>query len=379
MISKFFHVSAILALGASSIQAGFLGPEGETAAVSPVYATDDAPDSIPALLSIMDAQGAQGFQFGGLTTLDNPSDSRRTTIFVNDRADSDTYRYESGPNDTLPADFLNELNIRGAAGLEYLLNFNASVGGASVNLYERRIGSTVTFEYRLIESPTTLSDFLSLLGTQGAEGYEWLGIRALRDSAGGLVRSQLFIRRSTDTATYTYRSEPASLDAADSVARFNAQGSEGFRWIASTFVPGTNASNDIFVNSTTRPSTFSYDIVNAEISRSGFEAQANAEGDLGNYYKVFSQFSINGVIGGATIFVDEQMSFTSAGGIDIAADGTVTFVPLESGSFQLQTSTDLRAYTNSGAAQTGTALTPITFNTGAPVAGSRQFYRVISL
>ena len=378
MISKFFRVSAILALGASSTQAVFLGIEGETAAVSPEYATGDAPDSIPDLLTILDAQGGQGFQFGGLTTLDNPGGARRTTIFVNDRADSETYRYESDPNASVAADFLEQLNRRGAAGFEYLLNFNASEGGVSVDLFEERVGSSVTFEYRVVPRPATLSDFLTLVNDQGGEGFEWLGVRQLRPTAGSnLAPHQLFLRRSTDTAIYTYRSEQATSDAGDSVAQYNSQGSAGFRWIASTFVPGGGPGGDnIFVSSTTRPSTFSYQIEEAPFSRSTFETVADQEGDLGNYYKVFSQFLINGSFGGAIIFVDENPSLPSAGGIDIAENGVVTFVPLEDGNFQLQTSTDLQTFTNSGAGQPGTAGTAMTFNTGAPVEGSRQFYRV---
>ncbi len=352
----------------------YLGVGGEIPAISPLYATANAPAKQSELLDILNSNGSQGFQYRGLTFLESDeSPNTDTNYFINDEADSATYEYIARDIAESSANFIGLLNELGAEGFSFVISYNP-FGGPSFYIFEKQVGSTETFSYRIRESLSTSLETLSLLQSQGAEGWEWLGLRSISKPGGGTSPYQLFLKRSSrsDTETFSYRGLVRKKNAAAALSQLNTQGSEGFRYIVNLRNRTDSEILNIFVRSSMNLSNYSYSAEPLVPTRMEFVAQADAQGGSGRYFKD-SQISASDPLAFGNVYVRATIS---AGGIDIATDGQITFTPLESGSFQLQTSTGLQSWTNSGAAQMGTAGAAITFNPG--VSGTRRFFRVIS-
>ncbi len=69
-------------------------------------------------------------------------------------------------------------------------------------------------------------------------------------------------------------------------------------------------------------------------------------------------------------------SSNSIGSVTFNSQGILTFTPNSTGTFQLRSGNNLTTWINEGAAVSGTANTPLIFNTGTPVAGQKKFFRI---
>lgn len=82
------------------------------------------------------------------------------------------------------------------------------------------------------------------------------------------------------TMTLRYEALPPAGDAASFLAQVNGEGAKGFRYLSDMFSTSSNTMSSIFVNDGTAQ-TYTYELLGAQGSQSGFIAQTNAEGARG--------------------------------------------------------------------------------------------------
>ncbi|WP_296228133.1 hypothetical protein [Ralstonia sp. UBA689] len=82
------------------------------------------------------------------------------------------------------------------------------------------------------------------------------------------------------TLTLRYEALPPAGDAPSFLALVNGEGAKGFRYLSDTFNTASNTTSSIFVNDGT-VQTYTYELLSAQGSQSGFIAQTNAEGARG--------------------------------------------------------------------------------------------------
>lgn len=237
--------------------------------LTPSFTTHDA------LIASFNAQGAKGFRYlyGAFVS---PED--QLAVYVKD--DQTTYTYEVQPAPNTLDELRTQLESRGADGFQWIGQYGIWLSPSKPNwmIYRKDVGAATTYSYRVAQVlPATFENLFAQAKAQGAEGYY---SKSLKETVANFVVG-VYEKDQKRNATYAYE----VLDAPDTkeesiLAMANTQGERGFRLISTNnFVPGLKA---IFVKDTTQNATFSFYSLPTPDSAAKQVEQANTEGAKGS-------------------------------------------------------------------------------------------------
>ncbi|MBY4866933.1 hypothetical protein DIE14_26330 [Burkholderia sp. Bp9017] len=181
-----------------------------------------------------------------------------------------TWRYDAQTPATDGPGFLTLLNSEGAKGYRYLgdVYYDPTNGGTrSIFVND---GTAQTYTYQLQSPPKDWSGFLSQANGEGANGYRYEGPYGF----GYLYRKD---GGSSDTYTYTTTGLPGDPNAF--LTQANAQGQSGY-WFFSAMVVGSVQAN-VYMKNNASSATYTYDALAPATTINDFIAQANSEGAKG--------------------------------------------------------------------------------------------------
>ena len=349
-------------------QAQFISPGGAAVVGQVDYSLGDIPADRLAQLNVEGANGSR-------LIADEILGGALTNIFANVRAESSTYEYSAIVSSDSSADSLADFNAQGSMSRELVGGFTTGEEETSWFFVEEN-GVSATYSYELETRPESIAGVQALLDERGANGLVWKAFLRFRDSGGGLESTYLFMRDSTRTGSYSYMVEGMEEERADGLAQFNARGAAGFGYIGGDFLEG--GFFNIFANYSDDSEVFAYEFENVVLPRVGFLAQVNAQANRGGVFR--GVFAFSSQIDQVNLYERSSAGVvTSSGEITLSSAGVVGFVPAASGTFQLETSlSDLSSWVPLQAAQSGTAGSEITWDTGVPVVGTSRFFRVVT-
>ncbi|WP_446901028.1 hypothetical protein [Burkholderia sp. YIM B11467] len=181
-----------------------------------------------------------------------------------------TLRYDAQPTAADQASFLTLLNSEGAKGYRYLGDYfyNASSGGSrSIFVSD---GTVQTYTYQLQATPADMPGFVSQANTQGASGYRY---------EGPLTYGYLYRKDGGSSATYTYTTTGLPADPNAFLTQANGQGQSGY-WFLGPMAVGSVQAN-VYMKNNASSATYTYDALVPTTTVSDFIAQANSEGAKG--------------------------------------------------------------------------------------------------
>ncbi|WP_322079016.1 hypothetical protein [Burkholderia cepacia] len=181
-----------------------------------------------------------------------------------------TWRYDAQPTAADQASFLTLLNSEGAKGYRYLGDYyyNASSGGSrSIFVND---GTAQTYTYQLQSTPGDWTTFLNQANTQGTNGYRY---------EGPLTYGYLYRKDGGSSATYTYTTTGLPADPNAFLTQANGQGQSGY-WFLGPMVIGSVQAN-VYMKNNASGATYTYDALAPTTNVSDFIAQANSEGAKG--------------------------------------------------------------------------------------------------
>lgn len=240
--------------------------------VKPVYLSDTYREDRAGLLAQANAQGANGYAY--LTGF-AASANDLVNLYVRDLPT--TYSWEAlDPQNTI-AGLQAQLNAQGARGFAHSTFLVDSV------VYVRDAGGLAPFSYELRPSQNSSAGFLTLANTQGERGFFFLG-----EFFVGGTKVAIYSKDSSN-ARYTYVMQTTTTAATPDafLTQANAQGQQGYRFIGEYAFSG-NAGNDtfrnVYVKDTTQLATFDHQALPATTSVTALVTQANAAGELGSVF-----------------------------------------------------------------------------------------------
>lgn len=179
-----------------------------------------------------------------------------------------TPRYEALTSASDSNSLLSLLNTEGAKGFRYLGDvFYGSSAAIFVN-----DGAAPSYTYELLSEPGSASDLVSQANTEGAKGYRYDGPNIL---------GSLYRKDSGSSATYTYVAASASVSDADFLAQLDGQGQSGYWFYGPT--DGVN----LYMKNNASNSTYTYEALPdstnllADLNNEGARGY-RLKGDLGN-------------------------------------------------------------------------------------------------
>ncbi|MEN8514375.1 hypothetical protein [Burkholderia sp. RS02] len=181
-----------------------------------------------------------------------------------------TLRYDAQPTAADQAGFLTLLNSEGAKGYRYLGDYfyNASNGGSrSIFVSD---GTAQTYTYQLQSTPADMTGFVSQANAQGASGYRF---------EGPLTYGYLYRKDGGSSATYTYATTGLPADTNAFLAQANGQGQSGY-WFVGPMMVGSVQAN-VYMKNNASNSTYTYNALVPTSNVGDFIAQANSEGAKG--------------------------------------------------------------------------------------------------
>jgi len=330
-------------------------------------------------------QGELGYRFRAPLFFSGEGlDQQRTNLFINDSSDNGTFTYraldsvtEATTTMTVTEAFRRQLSDQGAEGFEFggQLSVQSTELGSfgQTDFFVKRDGSTDTFDYALEPQRNTAAEFLMLLNTRGAEGWEWLSTFVIGEGL-NVNFQELFVRRIGSPARFDFRALAAEATQEGALAQMNSEGASQYRFVGPLFLPGSIASSNLFVRDSSRARTFAYTALANEVTRNRFVIQADAQGPAGAYYK------------GPIFLGAENFSlYVSSAAREVASlpvlmvttSLTLTFTPMAAGSFQLERSTTLTSWEPVDSAEHGRPGIPIIWDRAVDRSiGPKLFYRV---
>ncbi|UEP23704.1 hypothetical protein LL999_26140 [Burkholderia ambifaria] len=181
-----------------------------------------------------------------------------------------TWRYDAQPPAADGPSFLTLLNSEGAKGYRYLGDYyyDATSGGTrSIFVND---GTAQTYTYQLQSPPADWAGFLSQANGQGANGYRYEGPYSYGD---------VYRKDGASSATYTYTTTGLPGDPSAFLTQANAQGQSGY-WFLSAMVVGSVQAN-VYMKNNASNATYTYDALTPAANINDFIAQANSEGAKG--------------------------------------------------------------------------------------------------
>jgi hypothetical protein len=236
------------------------------------YEAFTSPTASAAFLSLLNAEGAQGYRF--FSDMLFVAGGTSQSVFVNDS--TATYSYELLVAAATPQAFITQANAQGARGFRF-----AGVDSRGV-IYRKVDNSTETFVYVSETAPAvnsrTSSGYLTAVNAQGAAGYRQVGDLVLD-------RTPVYIYEKSSAGTPVYRHEVMAVPATDAavLAQFDAQGARGYR-MKTIYSFGQEGLRFIYEADTSQNASFRYNIAAKVSSTEAMVTQANAEGTSGRGY-----------------------------------------------------------------------------------------------
>lgn len=244
------------------------------------YVTDRA-----ALLAQANAQGARGFQLIGPQFVGPDS----INLYVKDQ--NTTFTYEALDTATTQAALTTQLNTQGARGLRFDNFFTSG------NYYVKDNAAGLTYQYELLAEANTTNGFIAQANSQGARGFYFIFTYTI----GGATVSMY--GKDSSNAVYQYELYPATdvnVTADNFVVQANAQGARGFKYVTGFYFggnPSGDTARNIYVKDTTQSATFSYKAQLQTSNAATLVTQANAEGQLNFIYAGAQVFFPDGFVG----------------------------------------------------------------------------------
>lgn len=188
----------------------------------------DLPATATALQAQLNAQGARGYARGTFMT-----DGAVTSVFyVKDAQGLAPFSYELLPSQNSSSAFLNQANAQGARGFHFVGNF--IIGGATVAIYGKD-RSSARYVYAL-QAPTgeaAPESFLAQANAQGLQGYRFVGEYVFAGEPGGQAYKNIYVKDSTQAATFDYKALGATSGSGALLTQANAEGQSGYFYAGS--------------------------------------------------------------------------------------------------------------------------------------------------
>ena len=144
--------------------------------------------------------------------------------------------------------------------------------------------ANVTGQYRQESAPASMDAALAAMNAQGAQGYAYLATFAVNPGTNSQALGSFYLQDTAHTGSrlqYVAIAQPATADAL--LALLNQQGASGFAYKSPMSFGTVSESRGIFVKDTTKSTTYTYEKlpISSTLSRDGFVAQLNAQGARG--------------------------------------------------------------------------------------------------
>jgi hypothetical protein len=151
-------------------------------------------------------------------------------------------------------------NQQGANGYAYIGPYVSYTGtGAALSYTVEELfvkgQANITYQYKAVVEPTPAADWLTLLNTEGANGYLYKGTQYFSGNSTSVstgAANALFVKSSAGSTTYSYR----QIAGASTLAALNANGADGFASRGDYMHDGTAYS--VYVKDNSSSATFSY-------------------------------------------------------------------------------------------------------------------------
>ncbi|RQR26302.1 MULTISPECIES: hypothetical protein [unclassified Burkholderia] len=203
-----------------------------------------------------------------------------------------TWRYDAQTPAADGPGFLTLLNSEGAKGYRYLGDYYYDAASGGTRSIFVNDGTAQTYTYQLQSPPADWAGFLGQANGQGANGYRYEGPYGY---------GYLYRKDGGSSATYTYTTTGLPADPNAFLTQANAQGQSGY-WFFSAMVVGSVQAN-VYMKNNASNATYTYDALTPAASINDFIAQSNSEGAKGYRAK-------GGQVFGSTmswIYVKDQM------------------------------------------------------------------------
>ncbi|NIE56326.1 MULTISPECIES: hypothetical protein [unclassified Burkholderia] len=181
-----------------------------------------------------------------------------------------TWRYEAQPVAADKASFLTLVNSEGAKGYRYLGDYYYSSSNGGTQSIFVNDGTAQTYTYQLQNAPADMTSFVNTANAQGSSGYRY---------EGPLTYGDLYRKDGGSSATYTYTATGLPADANAFLTQANGQGQSGYWFLGPIAVASVQA--NIYMKNNASSATYTYDALAPTSTVSDFIAQANSEGAKG--------------------------------------------------------------------------------------------------
>lgn len=198
--------------------------------------------------------------------------------------------YASAVNPTSPSDLLAQLNSQGASGYTWFtpVAFTGD-GGTEFAIYAKT--GSATYTYDVLAMPTTLADTLAQANSEGARGFARV-TPVMAGIANGIPNEVIIYRHTVgSSAVYTYESLSTPTTDAGFLTQANAEGARGFFFTSVAAVTG-GATAALYAKDSSSAAVYAYTAQPLNASSTDFLTQANAQGALG--YKFYGAFFFTG-------------------------------------------------------------------------------------
>ncbi|MGL5001428.1 MAG: hypothetical protein ACRDAM_00640, partial [Casimicrobium sp.] len=244
------------------IEGGCVAP---IAARAPLYEALANTDTRDAFIEQADAQGARSFSYVGSIAV-----GTQANLYANEASGAYTYRSFDLPATAL--DFQTLANEQGAQRFRF-----GGFSGAGM-YFVRDETSNRTFTYRVVESTYVSGEFLTQVNGQGAEGYYFVSPFLF-----GFAVHFIYAKESGNS-TYEWTLQSATdQNAADLITQANTQGTNGYKF--RTSFAFSNGTRNLYVKDTSQTATFAWRQNPNVDSVAALVTQANTEGAIGFVYQ----------------------------------------------------------------------------------------------
>lgn len=284
-------VWAVLLVG-TPVQGQFLRSLADELLDNPEFSANDRVNTSEEFLTLLNEQGDIGRLWIGPFSTVESGELQIFDQFELFAANSDvslTFEYELQDEEVSVTEFVSVLNTQGQLGYQYAapISFGNFITGENIvtrYLFARTSGSQETFEYQTL--PTTEASLnLEVINTQGASGWEWLGPQVV-GSFPNLELVDLFVRRAGQNEIFTYFQEATTRTPTSFLDQVNAQGELGRFWMGDFVVSNglEFESFAVFRQNSQQDSTYTYSLLPSVNTRASLLEQANAQGEEGFAY-----------------------------------------------------------------------------------------------
>ncbi|WP_395351212.1 hypothetical protein [Variovorax sp. UC122_21] len=235
------------------------------------------------LLAALNAEGGKGFRW--VTSPNFKNDPRH--VLSKDTKATDKYIYEFLDVGLSQADYLTQINARGAHGFR-LLNDGTLLRNSAVSAwYSYALETSLrrnSFNTDPNNDPVSLDGFLAQLNAKGAQGSRYIGEKLFASLPDGRFNIQS-VYENAGNGAFQYEMLPGAGKDADFIAQLNAQGAKGFRLNFIVFLK-SGETKAFYVKDKAQTPKFTYWIVDRPVDASAFLAQLKDNASRGRAFFV---------------------------------------------------------------------------------------------